>query len=104
MTDKPSLLICVLLVAGGILGGMLKKLSDLEAAGERISPLAYLKRAPYKAALTVVGAYLFVVACYYMGWLNPVVAILAGLSGSEAFETLRARADRQFRQFEERDL
>jgi len=96
-TQEPNLVLCCLLVLGGILAAFLKKLADLEAAGTILSPLTFVKGAPYKSLLAILGAYLLLFVWYYMGMLNPLVAIFTGVACNEAFDSLRARAIKKIR-------
>jgi hypothetical protein len=95
--EAPNLLLCSLLVLGGIFGAFLKKMADLEAAGTILSPWTFVKSAPYKSLLAVLGAYLLLLSWYYMGMLNPLVAIFTGASCNEAFDSLRTRAIKRMR-------
>ena len=98
---EPSLLLCSLLVFGGIVDHFLTILADLGATGTILSPWAYLRKAPYKSLLAIVGAYLFMLASYYMNMLNPLVAIFIGAACSQAFNSLRARAVKKIREGED---
>lgn len=98
-----QLIVFVLLCTLGIFGMFLKKMADLEAAGTALSPWSHLKQAPYKASLTVFGAYLALVVWYYMGMLNPLVAIFTGMAGHEAFDSVRARAVKKMRELSDEE-
>lgn len=100
---EPNLLLCAGLVLAGILTAFVKKLMDLESAGTMLSPVTYIRQAPYKALMAFMGAYIAMFVAYYMGQLNPLVAILTGLAGHEAFDSLRARAIKRMRLLDEGD-
>lgn len=92
-----QLVVFAFLCTIGLFGMFLKKMVDLEAAGTILTPWAHIKQAPYKATMSVFGAYLALVVWYYMGMLNPLVAIFTGIAGHEAFDSVRAQAVKKMR-------
>jgi hypothetical protein len=70
-------------------------LAALEDAGTNITPLAYLRKHPYRSASMVVCAFLVMIAVNAAGQLTDVGALLIGFSCQAAADSLRARASAQ---------
>lgn len=91
---EPNLIICSLLVAGGILGHFLLKLSELETQGQIVSPLSYWKQHPYTSLTVVMSAYSFMALQYSVDELTYSAAILTGIACNSLGDKLRARAQK----------
>lgn len=89
---KTNLYICAALVLFGMAGHFVKKLYDLEQAGTILSPLTYARQRPYTVLAAVFGGYGFALVAFFMGQLNELSAIFAGILCSQGLDTMRARA------------
>lgn len=81
------------LMAFGMLGYYIKKMWELEQAGQHLSPLAYLKQKPWGTAAMIFGAVSTMMLSYFMGQLNELSAILIGGGSTSVNDAFRARAE-----------
>jgi hypothetical protein len=79
----------------GCLAHFLTVLAALEDAGTNITPLAYLRTHPYRAASMVMCAFILMLAANAAGQLTDLAAVLIGFSCQAAADSLRARASAQ---------
>lgn len=77
----------------GVAVHFLTVLASLEDAGTPISPLAYLKLHPYRAALMVSASFMLLIIVNEMHQLTQVTALLLGYTCQEANDRLRQRAN-----------
>jgi hypothetical protein len=95
MTTGVSLfqvVLCAALVAFGLVLHFVSRLSELEARGESVGALDYLKQHPYTAANVVLGAYGLLLLAYYTGEMGPVGSFCMGVAANAAGDKLRAQA------------
>lgn len=92
------LIVAAVLCTFGMLLHFLKKMADVEATGTVLSPAAYFRQAPYRTLLAILSSYMLLAVYYWMGMLNPLVALFSGIACSSAYDSLRARAIRRLQQ------
>ena len=87
-----QIILCVLLVALGLALHFVGKLAELEARGQAIGAIAYIRRAPYTALSVVLGAYGLLLLAFYAGEMGPIGSFCMGVAANSAGDKLRARA------------
>lgn len=87
-----NLYLATALLIFGCLAHFLTVLAALEESGANITPLAYLKSHPYRAASMVVCAFVLMLAANAAGELTNLSAVLIGFTCQSAADSLRARA------------
>jgi len=91
-TDLLHVLLCVGLVAIGLLSHFVWRLSQLESAGQRVNVRAYVLAHRWAMLNMVFAAYGLLLLAYYTGELGPVGSFTFGVAADAAAERLRARA------------
>src|SRR3954471_15361175 len=87
--DPMNLYLATALMLFGICAHFLTVLSELEEAGTSMTPLAYLKQHPYRAASMAVCAFILLLAANAAGELTHLSAVLIGFSCQTAADQLR---------------
>lgn len=92
--NQPNLILCVALIAFGIVFHFVTKLSELESAGRIITPWQYWREHPYTSLSVIMAAYLFMLLQYGLGELTHSSALLTGYACNSIGDRLRARASK----------
>lgn len=81
----------------------LSVLASLEDAGTPISPLAYLKLHPFRAALMVCASFIVLLVVNELHQLTQITAVLVGYTCQDANDRLRQRANSRITSLMEND-
>jgi hypothetical protein len=93
-----SMLLASALMFLGVIAQFIQKMAELEDAGQGMTPWAYLRAHPYRAASMVMASEILLFVWQAMGELSVVSSILTGYACQSAAETLRARANSRINQ------
>lgn len=89
---QPILWIAMLCILPGIVLHFVKRLADLEQTGTILSPITFIQQHPYQYLLMVLSSAMVVALLYAMQQLTYATAILVGVIGDMAYDSLRSRA------------
>jgi hypothetical protein len=93
VADVPvDLLFATGLMFLGVVVHFVVVMAGLEDAGERYTPLGYLRLHPWRAVSMVLSAWLLLWMCHELGELTRVTAVLIGFSCQSAADRLRTAA------------
>lgn len=82
MITSPEFLCCL-----GLIAHQLSILAEMsQADGKMITPLAYIKRRPYKFSLSVIGAIVGYVVLLQLGELTPITAFGVGYIANDSID------------------
>lgn len=93
-----NLYLATALMLFGCIVHFVEALALLEEAGERLTPLGYLRQHPYRALSMVLTAFILLFMLNAAGELTKVAAVLVGYTCQGAADRVRQRANARMNQ------
>jgi hypothetical protein len=90
--DITQVILCIALVAAGLVSHFVWRLSQLEDAGQKVDARAYLIQHKWATLNMVFAAYGLLILAYFTGELGPVGSFTFGVAADAAAERMRMKA------------